>query len=110
MAYDIFFPSIPVIAGYLITYTLYKGDLIRKSLHVSLWNFILGAAFLICGGAGFILLILLDMGIKLPISTQLLYWHVELGLTLVLVTIFHFHVYWKSSRYLFSRIKKRSDT
>lgn len=109
MAYDIFIPSIPVLAGYLITYTLYKGDLIKKSLHISLWNFILGAVFLICGGAGFVLLILLEMKIIMPISSQLLYWHVEFGLTMVLVTIFHFHVYWKSSRYMFSRIKKRSE-
>ena len=109
MAYDILIPSIPVIAGYLITYLLYKNGLIKKSLHISLWNFIIMVAFLITGGAGFLLLILLDMGIIVPISTPLLYWHVEFGVTLLLVGIFHFHIYWKSSRYMFSRMKKRSE-
>jgi len=47
--------------------------------------------------AGFLLLLLMELGIKLSISPQLLYWHVELGVTLALVTVFHIHTYWKSA-------------
>lgn len=110
MVYDIIIPAIPVIAGYLFTYSLYRLNIIRKSLHINIWNLIIGATFIISAGAGFLLLVLLDFGVALPISPQLLYSHVELGITLALVTLFHFHTYWKSSRTIFVPAKKRSKT
>lgn len=109
MVYDMIIPVVPVIVGYLFTYSLYRLNLIRKSLHVNIWNLIIGVAFIISAGAGFILLILVDFGSKLPISPELLYWHVEIGLTLVLVALFHFHTYWKSSRNIFIPAKRRKS-
>jgi len=106
MVYDIFLPSIPVIVGYLCTYLLYKTSVIKKKVHVSIWNFIIGIAFLISGGAGFLLILLLDAGIVLPVNAEFLYWHVELGITMAVVAVFHFHVYWKSSKAMFSLKKK----
>jgi hypothetical protein len=97
MVYDFLLPSLSVLVGYLFTYALYKVRLIRKTLHVNIWNFIIGIAFLVSGVGGFLLLISMELGIILPISPQLLYWHVELGITLVVVTLFHFHCYWKSA-------------
>lgn len=110
MVYDILIPTVPVLGAYLITYSLYRTRLIKKSLHVSVWNFIIGLAFLVCGGAGFILLILLDMGSTLPISQQLLYWHVEFGVTMALVSLFHFHIYWKGTKAMLGLSKRRSDS
>ncbi|MEN6573785.1 hypothetical protein [Methanobacterium aggregans] len=110
MVYDILIPTVPVLGSYLITYALYRRGLIKKSLHVSVWNFIIGISFLVCGGAGFILLILLDMGVALPISKQLLYWHVEFGVTMALVTVFHFHIYWKGTKAMLGLLKRRSGS
>jgi hypothetical protein len=107
MVYDIITPSIPFLAGYFITYTLYKRHFIKKSIHVNLWNFIIGIAFLICAGGGFLLLILLELGITLPISFGLMYWHVELGITLTLVAIFHHHVYLKGTKRIFFGNKRK---
>ncbi|MGB9980164.1 hypothetical protein [Methanobacterium sp.] len=102
MVYEIVIPSIPFVMGYLVTYTLYKTGLIRKSLHVNLWNFILFSAFLVTAVAGFILMILLDLGLITSINLGLLYWHVEFGITMALVTLFHIGIYWKSARRLFT--------
>jgi len=66
----------------------------------------MGLIFLISAGAGFILLLFMEFGVVLPISPQLLYWHVELGLSLVLITVFHFHTYWKSSKTMFVQVKR----
>jgi hypothetical protein len=107
MVYETLIPSVPFIAGYLFTYILYKGGLIRKAIHVNIWNFILFSAFLISAGAGFVLMVLLDLGVSLPINLGLLYWHVELGITLTLVTVFHIITYWKSTKRLFKGSKKR---
>lgn len=108
MVYDMLLPVLPFIGGYLFTYSLYRMDLIKKAFHINIWNLIIGLAFLISAGAGFILLIFMELGVKLPFSPQLLYWHVELGITLFLVTIFHFHTYWKSSKTMFMAAKRRS--
>jgi hypothetical protein len=107
MVYDMIIPAIPVITGYIFTYSLYRLNLISKSLHVNVWNLIVGLVFTISAGAGFLLLFLLDFGFKLPISPQLLYWHVEFGITLALVTLFHLHAYWRSSRAIFIPVKRR---
>ena len=71
MVYDMLLPSIPVLLGYLLTYIIYRKGLIRKSLYVNIWNFILLLVFAVSALAGFVLLILLDMGITVPISPQL---------------------------------------
>jgi len=105
--YDIILPAIPFIGGYLLTYSLYRLKLIKKALHINIWNLIIGLAFLISAGAGFILLLLMEFQVKLPISPELLYWHVELGITLALVTVFHFHTYWKSAKTMFVAAKRR---
>ncbi|HMK53840.1 MAG TPA: hypothetical protein VK444_03580 [Methanobacteriaceae archaeon] len=96
MVYDFLLPSIPILGGYFYTYGLYKKKLIRKALHVNFWNFLLMVTFLISGGAGFLLLIAIDQGIILPFSLEMLYWHVEVGISMLIVTLFHFHSHWKS--------------
>lgn len=101
-------PALPFMGGYILTYALYKLKLIRKALHINIWNFIIGLAFLISGLGGFALLLLLEFGVRLPINSQLLYWHVEFGITLFLVTVFHFHTYWKSAKNMFVAAKRRS--
>lgn len=102
MVYDMLLPCIPFIGGYLCTYFLNKAGFIKKAIHVNIWNLIILLAFFFSGGAGFILLILLELGISIPISIHLLYWHVELGFTLALITIFHFHTYWNTSKKIFT--------
>jgi hypothetical protein len=108
MVYEILIPSIPFVGGYLITYILYKTCLIRKSLHVNLWNFILFSAFLVTASAGFVLMVLLELGIITSINSGLLYWHVEFGITMALVTVFHIIIYWKNTRRLFTGGRAKS--
>jgi len=110
MSYEILIPCLPFIGGYLTTYSLYKLGLIKKALHINIWNFIIGLAFLISGGAGFILLIFMELGLKSPLNPQMMYWHVEIGLTLTLITIFHFRDYWKSAKKMFFPTKRRAKS
>ncbi|MGF7119074.1 hypothetical protein [Methanobacterium oryzae] len=110
MVYDMIIPSIPFLATYFLTYTLYKRHFIKKSFHVNLWNLIIGVAFLISAGGGFLLLILLQLGITLPISFGLMYLHVELGITLALVAVFHHHVYLKGTKRMLFGSKKKVNS
>lgn len=52
-------------------------------------------------------LFLLGLGIKTPMGREFLYWHVELGITLLVVAVFHHHVYLKGAkRMLFGKEEK----
>jgi hypothetical protein len=113
MSYNLIIPSLPFLIAYIATYSLYKQGLIKKSLHINLWNIILLASFIISGGAGFILMILMEMGIVSTINFGLLFWHVELGITMTLVAVFHFHIYWKSTKktlFGYKKKKRRVDS
>lgn len=63
MVYEILIPSVPFLGAYIATYILYKKSFIKKALHVNLWNFILLLSFIASGGAGFILMVLMELGI-----------------------------------------------
>lgn len=106
MVYEILIPAVPFLGAYITTFVLYKKGLIRKALHVNLWNFILLLSFIVSGGAGFLLMVLMELGIISTANLGLLYWHVEFGITLTLVTIFHLHTYWKSTRKILFGSKK----
>ncbi len=110
MVYEMILPSIPFIVGYLVTYSLYKKYYIKKSIHVNIWNLIIGIVFLVSAGGGFLLLILLDLGIHLPINFELMYWHVELGISLAIVALFHHHVYIRGTKKMFLGSKRRANS
>ncbi len=93
MVYDVLTPAVPVIALYILTYGLQKLKIVNRGFHVNLWNFIILLAFTVSGIGGFVLLILIDNGIRSYLNPQLLYWHVEAGIALTVITIFHFHCY-----------------
>ncbi len=106
MVYEILIPSVPFLGAYLATFVFYKKGLIKKALHVNLWNIILLLSFIVSGGAGFLLMVLMELGIVSTVNLNLLYWHVEFGITLTLVTIFHLHTYWKSTKKILFGSKK----
>ena len=80
MSYDTLIPSIPIIISYLISYTCYKKNLIKKRLHINIWNLAMLLTFIVSGLGGF------------------LFWHVEFGITMLFVGLFHLHTYWKSTK------------
>jgi hypothetical protein len=109
MNYDMLIPSIPFIGGYIATYLMYNRGIIRRAFHVNLWNIVLLSSFLVSGGAGFLILVLSDIGINTSIIPQLNYWHVEFGITMALVTLFHLHAYWKSTKTMIISARRRSE-
>jgi len=104
MAYDTLIPSIPIIICYLATYICYKKKIIKRRIHINIWNIAILLTFLVSGLGGFILVILMDLGLKSPISSQLLYWHVEFGITMIFVGMFHIHSYWHSTKKMLNPI------
>lgn len=104
MTYYLLPISLTFLILYLFSYILFKKGYLRRSRHVQIWNILILITFLVSVGAGMILIGLVEYGLALPISKDFLYWHVQVAISMFVISIFHIHVYWKSFRsYTFGR-------
>ena len=93
--------SLLLIIGYLFTYSLFKKSILKRNKHRRIWNLLLTAGYLGTGGTGILLVLLINLGIKTALNPSLTFWHVELAVLMVVGTLIHVHIYWKSFRNIF---------
>ena len=79
---------------YLITYFLYKKNIINRKKHYKFWNIILSFAMLGSGLTGLILILAINLSKKF-ISDFLLFYHVEISIIMFAVTLVHIIMYRK---------------
>jgi hypothetical protein len=83
----------PIALGFLLIYAvsfaLYKTKRIRVATHRKIWNVLLLATFLITGVFGLLLTIQLDYTLPFTIPINMLFWHVEAGIVMTLISVFH---------------------
>jgi hypothetical protein len=91
---------------YLMTFYLTKKKKIKISQHRKIWNFILLTTFLISGIFGIILAIIVSYGIRLTFYSDLLFWHVEMGISMAIISIFHILWHLKYFKKMFQLNKK----
>jgi len=77
---------------YFITYFLAKIKKIRMSFHRKLWNFVLLITFFACAITGIFLVLRIQYGFDLPLGFNKLFWHVETGIVMAIVSVFH--IFW----------------
>ena len=63
--------------------------------------FILLISFLISGIFGIILAIIVSYGIRLDFHSDLLFWHVEMGIAMAIISIFHISWYLRYFKKMF---------
>ncbi len=74
---------------YGLSFILYKSKKIRIATHRKIWNVMLLGTFLVTGLFGLILTIQLDYTLPFTIPVDLLFWHVEAGIAMTLISLFH---------------------
>ena len=74
---------------YAVSFVLYKSKRIRVATHRKIWNALLLSTFLITGVFGLILTIQLDYELPFTMPINLLFWHVEAGVVMTLISLFH---------------------
>jgi hypothetical protein len=83
----------PIALGFLLIYGLsfflYKTKRIRVATHRKIWNVLLLATFLITGIFGVLLAIQLDYTLPFTIPINMLFWHVEAGIVMTFISLFH---------------------
>lgn len=93
--------SLLLISSYLITYYLFKKGILKRNKHRRIWNLLLAAGCLGTSGTGMLLVLLINLGIRTALNPSLIFWHVELAILMVMGTLIHIHIYWKSFKNMF---------
>jgi len=101
---------IPVIAlfgfTYCLSFLLYRRGTISVRAHRMVWNIMLLVTFLFSAGSGILLILRINYGIVLP-SPSTLYWHVESGIAMTVISVFHILWHWEYYSLFVSGILKR---
>ena len=87
--YDLLLIFLVLIALYAASYILSRKKIIRVATHRKIWNIILLVSFLISGLLGVLLVIRINYGIEMPLPFNVLYWHVEAGIAMFIISLFH---------------------
>jgi len=82
----------------LVRFGIISGDRQRK-----FWNTLLLLSVFVAGSIGLLLAVTVNFKINLPVTDKLLVWHVDFGIALLLISIFHFAHHIKYYRYLFRK-------
>src|SRR4030042_6797047 len=93
----VFWPLVIILVlPYLISYILAKKEIFSLTTHKKIWNSLLLTSFLICGGLGFLLVLQINFGLYIPFQFNMLFYHVEAGIALFLIAVFHilWHAYY----------------
>jgi len=97
---------ISVLVLYLITWLLVRSKKIKQQSHRKLWNFLLLINFLVSGVLGIVLAIIIDLNITASWYREMLWIHVEFGIAMGIISVFHF--FWHLKYYLKTFSKKGS--
>ena len=73
----------------IITVLSAKRNLITRLTHKRIWNVVLLASFLISALLAVFLIIRINWGVSPRLPFNMLYWHVEAGTVMLVISIFH---------------------
>lgn len=104
MPYEFIPISLIVIIIYAITYVLYKENTITRAMHMKIWNITILIITLIMAALGLILTGVIEYGISIPLLSDVLFWHVEIGIAMFIIALFHIHLHWKLFKIITLRI------
>jgi len=90
---------------YLLSYTLSRLSVISLKSHRRFWNILLLTTFLITAILGLTLAIQVNYKLNIPFINDLLVWHVDFGIGMTMIAVFHFLWHWD----YFMRILKNKD-
>ncbi|MFH1597874.1 MAG: ferredoxin [Patescibacteria group bacterium] len=79
-----------VVVLYLTTWLLVKFKKLQLATHRKIWNVLMAAFFLISALLGLLMAISLDNKLSLSWYREVLWVHVELGIAMAVIAIFHF--------------------
>lgn len=104
--YDLILISLLTFGLYAITWGLEKAKKIKRITHCKIWNFILLLTFLVSCLFGFFLVIQLNYDFVISWYRTVLYWHVQVGIAMTIIAVFH--TLWHTKYYI-NMFKKKAS-
>jgi len=102
--------GISIILLYALTFLLYRAGIILKKTHRQLWNTGLLLTFFLTAVLGLLLAIQVNYKLEIPWIKELLVWHVDFGIGMSIIAVFHFTWHWRYYRDLLkSGLEKSND-
>jgi hypothetical protein len=90
---------LPILLGlgilYALTWTLSAKKIIKNLLHRKIWNLVLLVFMLISALLGLFLILEIDFNMTITLPFNMLFWHVETGIGLGIIGIFHILWHWR---------------
>ena len=80
---------------YGITWTLSAKKIMRTLLHRKIWNIVLLAAVIVSALLGIFLVLNIDFDFNITLPFNMLFWHVEAGIALSIIAVFHIAWHWR---------------
>lgn len=107
--YNFFLISAIVLGFYFISFLLVKFKKITQIQHRRFWNIILLTTFLVSCLLGLFLAFSIDQQLSLKIYLPLIWYHVEFGIVMAIVAIFH--TFWHLPYYwaIFHQSNQKGD-
>ena len=94
MRYALIPIGIAIIILYALTFLLYRAGIILKKSHRQIWNTGLLLTFFITAVLGLLLAVQVNFKLEIPWIKELLVWHVDFGIGMSMIAIFHFTWHW----------------
>ncbi len=86
--------AVCMILIYSLSLLLSKKKKITVSIHRKIWNVLLLITFLVTGILGLLLVFRVSFSLAIPYLSALLFWHVEFGIAMTMISIFHIIWHW----------------
>ncbi len=102
--YDLISISVLLFLFYGISWLAVKSGLLSKVYHKRFWNSLLLISFLVSGGLGIFLTFQINYDWDIAITDSLTFWHVDVGIAMFWVVVFH--IFWHLS--YFSKLFKKT--
>jgi hypothetical protein len=80
---------------YALTWILSAKKIIKTLFHRKIWNVILLVSMLVSAVLGLFLILSIDFNINITLPFNMLFWHVEAGIALGIVGVFHILWHWR---------------
>lgn len=99
-SYNFLLISSLVLIPYFVSLVLVKSGKLELYKQRRFWNIVLLISFLVSGILGLILAFLIDQKLSIAWYQSMLWWHVEAGIVMGIISIFH--TLWHLKYYFFS--------
>lgn len=88
---------------YGVTWMLSNRKKISVKLHRRIWNIVLLIATVISALLGVYLILEIDFGVRVSLPFDPLFWHVEAGIAMAMVAVFHIAWHWRYFQKMLAR-------